>query len=98
RRGAEHGRTTRGRVTMAATALDTQVDARAPVTRLSLLFDAGSAVMLNEADDSSVRTARGTIDGRDAVAYCTDPSLKGGAIGGVGCRHIAAAIDLATTL
>jgi acetyl-CoA/propionyl-CoA carboxylase carboxyl transferase subunit len=83
---------------MAATTLATHADPREPRTRLSHLLDAGSLSWMNDPDDSGVRTARGTIDGRDVIAYCTDPSLKGGAIGAGGCGHIAAAIDLARTL
>ena len=39
--------------------------------------------------------ARGTIDGAPAVAFCTDATVMGGAMGAEGCRHIVDAIDAA---
>jgi acetyl-CoA/propionyl-CoA carboxylase carboxyl transferase subunit len=46
-------------------------------------------------DDSGVMTARGQVDGTPIVAFATDATRMGGAMGVEGCRHIADAIDLA---
>jgi acetyl-CoA/propionyl-CoA carboxylase carboxyl transferase subunit len=71
------------------------LDARDPVLRLEKLFDRGTAELLRPRDDSGVVAARGRIDGCAAVAYCTDATVMGGAMGAAGCRHIVDAIDLA---
>jgi acetyl-CoA/propionyl-CoA carboxylase carboxyl transferase subunit len=39
--------------------------------------------------------ARGTVAGAPAVAYCSDATVMGGAMGVDGCRHIVDAIDTA---
>src|SRR3712207_200039 len=46
-------------------------------------------------DTSGVLAARGTVSGTRAVAYCTDATVMGGAMGLDGCRHIVDAIDTA---
>jgi acetyl-CoA/propionyl-CoA carboxylase carboxyl transferase subunit len=68
---------------------------RDPLLRLSGLLDAGSLHSLHEHDDSGICAVRGTIEGNKVYAYCTDATIMGGAMGGVGCRHIAHAIGAA---
>ncbi|MCW2742657.1 MAG: pccB [Blastococcus sp.] len=46
-------------------------------------------------DTSGVMAARGTVHGSPAIAYCTDATVMGGAMGVDGCRHIVDAIDAA---
>jgi acetyl-CoA/propionyl-CoA carboxylase carboxyl transferase subunit len=70
-------------------------DPRDPELRLENLFDEGSLVLLRPRDTSGVVTARGTIDGAVAVAFCTDATVMGGAMGAEGCEHIVDAIDAA---
>ncbi|MEO8888230.1 MAG: carboxyl transferase domain-containing protein [Jatrophihabitantaceae bacterium] len=70
-------------------------DPRDPELRLESLFDSGSVTLLRPRDTSGVVTARGTIDGSAAVAYCTDATVMGGAMGAEGCAHIVDAIDVA---
>jgi len=70
-------------------------DPRDPSLRLENLFDPGSLRELTRRDDSGVFAARGTIDGAAVVAYCTDATKMGGAMGSEGCRHIVDAIDSA---
>jgi acetyl-CoA/propionyl-CoA carboxylase carboxyl transferase subunit len=70
-------------------------DPRDPELRLENLFDAGSVVLLRPRDTSGVVTARGTIDGSTAIAFCTDATIMGGAMGYEGCEHIVDAIDVA---
>src|SRR4051812_49761334 len=46
-------------------------------------------------DDSGVLAARGEVDGAQVVAFATDATRMGGAMGTEGCRHIVDAIDIA---
>jgi acetyl-CoA/propionyl-CoA carboxylase carboxyl transferase subunit len=80
---------------LTATVPETRADSRRPLDRLGRLLDDGSMSALNDPGDSNAQTVRGRIDGMKVVAYCTDGSFMGGAIGGDGCGHIADAIDLA---
>jgi acetyl-CoA/propionyl-CoA carboxylase carboxyl transferase subunit len=72
-----------------------EVDPRKPSGRLAALLDTDSATLLHPPDDSNVQAVRGRINGNKVIAYCTDASVMGGAIGGIGGRHIASAIDTA---
>ncbi|WP_456238647.1 acyl-CoA carboxylase subunit beta [Plantactinospora sonchi] len=71
------------------------MDQRDPELRLRSLFDAGSLRLAVKRDDSGVLWARGEIDGTPAVAYVTDATIMGGAMGAQGCQHIVDAIDTA---
>jgi acetyl-CoA/propionyl-CoA carboxylase carboxyl transferase subunit len=42
-----------------------------------------------------VLAVRGTVEGTPAIAFCTDATVMGGAMGAEGCAHIVDAIDLA---
>jgi len=70
-------------------------DWRDPELRLTALFDPGSLRLLQPRDDSGVLAAEGRIDGTRAVAFATDATRMGGAMGTAGCAAIVAAIDLA---
>lgn len=70
-------------------------DYRSPAVRLSRLLDPGSLVWLHALDRTGVSAARGRIDGRNVVVYCTDATNMGGAMGAEGCHHIVTAIDTA---
>jgi len=72
-----------------------QVDPREPEVRLAQLLDENSIAPLRPADSSGVYAVRGRIDGTKVVAYCTDATKMGGAMGSEGCRHIVEAIDVA---
>ena len=72
---------------------DVELDPRDPELRLTRLFDDGSLEALRPRDKSGVFAARGTIGGAGVVAYCTDATVMGGAMGAEGCRHIVDAID-----
>jgi acetyl-CoA/propionyl-CoA carboxylase carboxyl transferase subunit len=71
------------------------VDLRDPEIRLRSLFDAGSLRLLNANDDAGVLYARGEVDGTPAIAFATDATRMGGAMGIAGCRHVVDAIDAA---
>jgi acetyl-CoA/propionyl-CoA carboxylase carboxyl transferase subunit len=70
-------------------------DPRDPEDRLERFFDAGSMQTLAARDTSGVLAARGTVEGSPAVAFCSDATIMGGAMGADGCRHIVDAIDTA---
>lgn len=71
------------------------VDPRRPEVRLAALLDDGSVAPLQPPDTSGVFAARGRIDGARVVAFCTDATKMGGAMGIEGCRHLVDAIDTA---
>ncbi|MEV4707966.1 carboxyl transferase domain-containing protein [Actinoplanes sp. NPDC049316] len=70
-------------------------DHRDPEARLRALFDRGTLRLLAPKDDSGVLYARGDVDGTPAIAYASDGTRMGGAMGVEGCRHIVDAIDTA---
>jgi acetyl-CoA/propionyl-CoA carboxylase carboxyl transferase subunit len=71
------------------------IDHRDPEVRLRALLDPGSLRLLAPRDDSGVLTARGEIDGTPVVAYASDATRMGGAMGTEGCRNIVDSIDTA---
>ncbi|WP_018502754.1 acyl-CoA carboxylase subunit beta [Parafrankia discariae] len=68
-------------------------DPRGPRRRLSQLFDPGSWNPTPAAPGGRVLAGRGRIGGRDVIAFCTDGTQMGGALGAQGSRQIVAAID-----
>ncbi len=72
-----------------------EIDPRDPELRLAKLFDDGSVQTLHPRDSSGVVAARGLVNGTPTIAYCTDATVMGGAMGTEGCRHIVDAIDAA---
>jgi acetyl-CoA/propionyl-CoA carboxylase carboxyl transferase subunit len=70
-------------------------DLRDPLLRLAQLFDGNSCELLNHSGDTEVQSAAGLINGSRVIAYCTDATKKGGALGAVGARRIVEAIEVA---
>ncbi|MFW3171206.1 acyl-CoA carboxylase subunit beta [Geodermatophilus sp. CPCC 206100] len=70
-------------------------DPRDPGDRLRRFFDPGSLTLLGPRDTSGVLAARGTVAGSPAIAYCTDATVMGGAMGLAGCARVVEAIDIA---
>ena len=70
-------------------------DVRDPLLRLAQLFDGNDCDLLHPAGDTEVRTAAGRINGARVIAYCTDATKMGGALGAAGSRRIVEAIELA---
>jgi acetyl-CoA/propionyl-CoA carboxylase carboxyl transferase subunit len=70
-------------------------DPRDPEDRLQRFFDAGSMETLAPRDTSGLLAARGTVNGSRTIAFCSDATVMGGAMGADGCRHIVDAIDAA---
>ncbi|MFM7146225.1 MAG: acyl-CoA carboxylase subunit beta [Actinomycetales bacterium] len=73
----------------------TEVDPRSPVVRLTALFDEGTMAPITPIDDRGVVAAVGRVNGAHAVAFATDPTVQGGAMGSLGCRAIVTAYDRA---
>jgi acetyl-CoA/propionyl-CoA carboxylase carboxyl transferase subunit len=71
------------------------VDHRDPELRLRNLFDRGTLRLLAPRDDSGVLYARGEVDGTPAIAFATDGTRMGGAMGIEGCQQVVDAIDAA---
>ena len=72
-------------------------DPRNPLTRLALLFDEGTTELFTEEDDSGMLAAIGRVDGAKTVAFCSDATIQGGAMGGAGCKVILTAYERALT-
>ncbi|GAA4424119.1 acyl-CoA carboxylase subunit beta [Actinokineospora soli] len=72
-----------------------ELDPRDPQVRLAALLDPDSMVPLVPFDASGVYAVRGRVHGTKVIAYCTDATKMGGAMGTAGCAHIVAAIDTA---
>ena len=80
---------------MAPTAVGESLDPRDPLRRLRAFFDDDSVELLHERDRSGVLAAAGTVNGLRTVAFCTDGTVMGGAMGIEGCGHIVDAYDTA---
>lgn len=74
---------------------DGGLDPRDPEVRLAQLLDPGSIAPLRPRDGSGMYAVRGRINGAKVVAYCSDATRMGGALGSEGCGHIVEAIDTA---
>ena len=72
-----------------------ELDPRDPELRLGKLFDEDTMELLAPRDSSGVLAARGKVSGATTIAYCTDATVMGGAMGTEGCLHIVDAIDAA---
>ncbi|WP_232679356.1 carboxyl transferase domain-containing protein [Nocardioides sp. R-C-SC26] len=75
-------------------------DPRNPLLRLAALLDAGSLELISEdplATDSGMAAATGTVDGTPVVAFCSDATVMGGAMGDIGCRIVVEAYHRAMT-
>ncbi len=63
-------------------------DPRNPNFRLAALLDAGSLRLLSADDGSGMLAASGTIQGSPVVAFCSDATIMGGAMGVEGCQVV----------
>ena len=63
-------------------------DPRNPNHRLAAFFDKGSMELITHDDDSGMLAAVGTVEGTHVVAFCSDPTVMGGAMGEVGCKVV----------
>ncbi len=58
------------------------------MTRLAALLDDGSLELITPDDDSGMLAAVGTVGGTRVVAFCSDATVMGGAMGDLGCRVV----------
>ncbi len=72
-------------------------DPRHPLKRLAAFFDDGSLEPISPVDYSGMLAAVGTVHGAPAVAFCSDPTVMGGAMGDLGCRVVVDAYHRAMT-
>ena len=66
-------------------------DPRNPNKRLRALFDNGTYVALTADGDSGMLAGHGLVKGTHAVAFASDATIMGGAMGAEGCKVIIAA-------
>ena len=70
-------------------------DPRHPQRRLEACLDDGSLELLAPDDTSGMLTARGTVRGRPVIAFASDATVMGGAMGVDGCRKVVEAYERA---
>ncbi|HSE71411.1 MAG TPA: carboxyl transferase domain-containing protein, partial [Nocardioidaceae bacterium] len=70
-------------------------DPRNPNHRLAALFDEGTLELITEDDGSGMLAAVGRVQGTEVVAFCSDPTVMGGAMGEVGCKAVVHAYERA---
>lgn len=68
-------------------------DPRHPLRRLANLLDEGTLHPLSPLDDSGMLAATGSVDGVPVVAFCSDVTVMGGAMGAAGCAVVVRAYD-----
>ncbi|NDL56972.1 carboxyl transferase domain-containing protein [Phytoactinopolyspora mesophila] len=72
-------------------------DPRNPNHRLTALLDDGSLELISPDDTSGMLAATGTVHGTPVVAFCSDPTVMGGAMGADGCQVVVEAYERALT-
>ncbi len=87
--------TSKQTTTKQTTTGEADLDPRHPLVRLGKFFDNGEFTPISPVDDRGVIAAVGLANGTHVVAFCTDPTVQGGAMGFEGCRAIITAYDRA---
>jgi acetyl-CoA/propionyl-CoA carboxylase carboxyl transferase subunit len=75
--------------------LPREQDPRNPNFRLAALFDEGTCQLITPDDGSGMLAAVGRVDGTHVVAFCSDATVMGGAMGEVGCKAVVHAYERA---
>ena len=75
--------------------LPREEDPRNPNKRLAAFFDPGTLELISDDDDSGMLAAVGSVDGVHAVAFCSDATVMGGAMGDQGCKVVVKAYERA---
>jgi acetyl-CoA/propionyl-CoA carboxylase carboxyl transferase subunit len=70
-------------------------DPRNPNLRLAAFFDTGTLELITEDDGSGMLAGVGSVDGSPVVAFCSDATVMGGAMGEVGCKVVIRAYERA---
>lgn len=81
--------------TTAGPDIGVEVDPRDPVLRLQTFFDDETLELITERDDSGMLAGRGLVRGTPAVAFASDATIQGGAMGEAGCDVILTAYERA---
>ncbi len=68
--------------------LPREADPRNPNHRLAALLDPGSLSLITPDDGSGMLAATGSINGSPVVAFCSDATIMGGAMGVDGCEAV----------
>jgi len=68
--------------------LSRDLDPRNPRLRLAALLDPGSVELITDDDGSGMLAASGTIEGNKVIAFCSDATMSGGAMGSAGCAAV----------
>ncbi|PRY63752.1 acetyl-CoA/propionyl-CoA carboxylase carboxyl transferase subunit [Knoellia remsis] len=74
---------------------DRATDPRNPRLRLIEFFDDDTLELITPEDDSGMLAGVGTVQGTPVVAFCSDATIMGGAMGVAGCKVILAAYERA---
>ena len=75
--------------------LPREEDPRNPNFRLAAFFDEGTLELITEDDGSGMLAAVGKVNGTHVVAFCSDATVMGGAMGEVGCKAVVHAYERA---
>ncbi len=75
--------------------LPREEDPRNPRARLEALLDDGTCELISADDDSGMLAAVGRVQGTPVVAFSSDATVMGGAMGAVGCAVVVAAYERA---
>src|SRR6266508_2549036 len=75
--------------------LPREQDPRNPVARLTALLDEGTLELITPDDLSGMLAVRGAIHGAPVVAFCSDATVMGGAMGDEGCEVVVKAYHVA---
>jgi acetyl-CoA/propionyl-CoA carboxylase carboxyl transferase subunit len=75
--------------------LPRELDLRNPVSRLTNLLDPGSLELITPDNLSGMIAARGRVAGANVVAFCSDATVMGGAMGDEGCEVVVKAYEVA---
>jgi len=67
---------------------DKKNDPRNPLGRLETFFDDGTLALITAEDTSGMLCAAGTVRGTPVVAFASDATIQGGAMGAQGCKAI----------
>ena len=73
--------------------LPREEDPRNPNYRLAAFFDEGTLELITPDDGSGMLAAVGKVDGTHVVAFCSDATVMGGAMGEVGCKVVVHAYE-----
>jgi acetyl-CoA/propionyl-CoA carboxylase carboxyl transferase subunit len=75
--------------------LPREQDPRYPVSRLTNLLDEDSLELITPDDLSGMLAVRGAIHGAPVIAFCSDATVMGGAMGDDGCEVVVKAYQVA---